>query len=44
MTDEASMYTKIGKEFTSHGVVKHSANEYVRGSIHTNTIEGFLVG
>jgi len=42
MTDEASMYTKIGKEFASHGVVTHSANEYVRGNVHTNTIEGFF--
>jgi transposase-like protein len=42
MTDEASMYTKVGKEFASHNVVTHSAGEYVRGIAHTNTIEGFF--
>ncbi len=42
MTDEASMYTKVGKEFASHNVVTHSAGEYVRGKAHTNTIEGFF--
>lgn len=42
MTDEASMYTTVGKEFASHNVVTHSAGEYVRGKAHTNTIEGFF--
>lgn len=42
MTDEASMYTVVGKEFASHNVVTHSAGEYVRGKAHTNTIEGFF--
>ena len=42
MTDEAKMYTGICKEFASHNVVTHSANEYVRGNTHTNTIEGFF--
>ena len=23
------------------GTVKHTANEYVRGDVHTNTVEGF---
>jgi len=40
MTDEASQYTKLGREFASHEVVKHNAREYARGDIHTNTIEG----
>lgn len=39
MTDEAKVYTHIGKEFASHNVVNHSAGEYVRGKFHTNTIE-----
>lgn len=42
MTDEASYYTLVGREFTSHGVVQHQAGEYGRGDIHTNTIEGFF--
>lgn len=42
MTDEANMYAKIGKQFASHDVVKHSAHEYVRDNAHTNTIEGFF--
>jgi transposase-like protein len=41
-TDEASMYTKIGREFASHEVVAHGAREYSRGDIHTNTIEGYF--
>ncbi len=39
MTDEASVYTKVGKEFAEHGVVNHSAGEYARGDITTNTVE-----
>jgi transposase-like protein len=42
MTDEALFYTKIGKEFASHGAVEHQRGEYGRGEIHTNTIEGFF--
>jgi transposase-like protein len=42
MTDEASLYTTVGKEFASHSVVNHSHGEYARGKAHTNTIEGFF--
>ena len=42
MTDEAAHYKSIGKHFAGHGTVKHGASEYVRGSIHTNTIEGYF--
>ncbi len=41
MTDEASWYKGIGREFASHGSVEHRAKEYVRGEITTNTVEGF---
>jgi hypothetical protein len=34
------LYTALGTEFASHETVKHSANEYVRGTAHTNTIKG----
>lgn len=39
-TDEHSGYRHLHKEFP-HGVVRHSAGEYVAGAVHTNTIEGF---
>jgi transposase-like protein len=42
MTDEARAFTGIGWNFASHGTVKHSEDEYVRGDVHTNTIEGFF--
>lgn len=42
MTDEASYYTLIGREFAQHGVVRHNQGEYGRGEITTNTIEGFF--
>ena len=42
MTDEAGAFTLVGWNFASHGTVKHRDNEYVRGDVHTNTIEGFF--
>ncbi|XSG82335.1 MAG: IS1595 family transposase [Methyloligella sp. ZOD6] len=42
MTDEASYYTLIGREFASHDIVRHGQGEYGRGEIGTNTIEGFF--
>jgi transposase-like protein len=41
MTDESKMYTFIGHNFASHGTVVHSNKEYVRGDVHTNTVEGY---
>jgi transposase-like protein len=38
-TDESRIYTELGKEFASHKTITHSAGEYVRGNVHTNTIE-----
>jgi hypothetical protein len=40
MTDEATMYRKIGRAFAEHSAVKHYENEYVRGDVTTNTVEG----
>ena len=44
MSDEASQYTVIGREFADHGVVSHGIGEYVRHGtdVHTNTIEGYF--
>ena len=38
--DESRLYTAVGKEYGAHHTVVHSAGEYVRGTVHTNTIEG----
>jgi len=43
LTDEWSGYRGIGKEFAGgHETVRHSSHEYVRGDVHTNSIEGFF--
>lgn len=43
MTDESTVYTKVGREFSGHGTVNHSIDEYVRGGFwHTNTVEGYF--
>jgi hypothetical protein len=43
MTDEATVYLPIGKDFSGHGAVNHSIEEYVRGSFyHTNTVENYF--
>src|ERR1700726_2097868 len=44
MTDSAPVYTGIGREFSGHGTVNHSADEYVRtgGFHHTNTVDSFF--
>lgn len=39
-TDEHVGYKSL-KRVYDHSVIKHNANEYVNGRIHTNTIEGF---
>lgn len=38
-TDESGVYWKVGEEFKSHLTVVHSAEEYVRGDAHSNTVE-----
>ncbi len=42
MTDEAGHYVGMHREFAGHGVVSHGRGEYVRGDVHTNTIEGYF--
>ena len=42
MTDDAATYYQKLEGFTSHETVNHSAEEYVRGDVHTNTIEGYF--
>ena len=33
---------RVGTEFKNHGTVNHSICEYVRGDVHTNTVEGYF--
>jgi transposase-like protein len=39
-TDEWTGYVGIGDEDTRHESVNHSAEEWVRADVHTNTVEG----
>lgn len=39
-TDEYSVYKKL-RTFVPHKSVNHSRKEYVRGNVHTNSMEGF---
>ena len=41
-TDESRLYTDVGKQYGAHETVKHSADEYVRGEVYTNTVEGYF--
>jgi transposase-like protein len=42
MTDDFWGYRKATKGFASHESVNHSAKECVRGTAHTNGVEGFF--
>jgi transposase-like protein len=41
-TDEARSFIEIGEQFASHETVNHSKDEFARGGIHSNTVEGFF--
>jgi transposase-like protein len=41
MTDEAGHYSRVYQHFAAHSFTSHKSGEYVRGEIHTNTVEGF---
>jgi hypothetical protein len=42
MTDMGGANRILGGGFASHEMVNHSIDEYVRGNVHTNTIEGYF--
>ncbi len=42
MTDERPAYDRLGAKYERHLSVKHSAGEYVRGNVYTNTVESFF--
>src|SRR4051812_4191207 len=39
-TDESRLYFGSDTHFSTHETVTHSHSEYVRGDVHTNTVEG----
>jgi transposase-like protein len=41
-TDESRLYNDAAAHFAAHETVKHSAGEYVRGDVHTNSAEGYF--
>ena len=41
-TDESRLYVKVGKDFAAHETVNHTAKEYVRDDVHTNSAEGYF--
>jgi transposase-like protein len=41
-TDESRLYSRVGENFAAHETVLHSAKEYVRGDVTTNTVENYF--
>jgi transposase-like protein len=41
-TDESNLYPTLGREFATDETVNHSAKEYARGDVTTNSVEGFF--
>jgi transposase-like protein len=41
-TDESRLYADARHFFADHETVRHSAKEYVRGDVHTNSAEGYF--
>lgn len=42
VTDDLATYRSLGKEFRVHDVIRHTKGEYVRGTVYTNTVEGYF--
>ncbi len=42
MTDDLNVYKGLDRTFAGHESVKHSQKEYVRGTAHVNTAEGYF--
>lgn len=42
MTDDANLYKNLDEHFASHESVNHSAKEYARGDVSSNTAEAFF--
>ncbi len=41
MSDEWKAFVAVGQNFAAHETVQHARPEYVRGPVHTNSVEGF---
>lgn len=41
-TDESRLYAGSDQVFAAHETVKHSAGEYARGDVNTNSVEGYF--
>ena len=41
-TDEAAYYRPLEREGFNHKTVNHSKDEWVRGEVHSNTVEGYF--
>ena len=41
-TDESRLYTGSDEVFATHETIKHSAGEYARGDVNTNSVEGYF--
>jgi len=41
-TDESRLYPVVGQEFAMHETINHSAKEYARGDVTTNSVEGYF--
>jgi len=41
-TDESRIYGDVLRQVVEHSSVQHSRYEYVRGNVHTNSVEGFF--
>ena len=42
MTDAFKSYKWVKKVYARHGVIRHDLKQYVKGDVHTNTIEGYF--
>lgn len=41
-SDESPIYNIVPWQFAKHETIKHEADEYVRGDVTTNTVEGYF--
>jgi transposase-like protein len=41
-TDEGAEFKRVGKRFAKHETVNHSKEEYARGDVTSNTVEGYF--